>query len=497
MTTTGSSQSADGWLIKHSKREHDHGNIPGIRYRFGRSLPNGKSGLQVGDIVVGFHVARDVSGSEGRLFGIGRIGSRLDVGDGERDDVYFDRFLMFDHPLSWDDFGGDPRNNQTNSIVRAPAAFIEAVMQAVSLSSMDDAPVPVMTQPISEAEFDAVLAKAGMAIPEADAPVTGALASLAVLDLATVEAWMEDLDFDGSNVVEQAIASIRAGKHLLLQGAPGTGKTTLAKALGEAAVEAGAIRGFSQITGSSDWTPSDTVGTYRLNREKDLEFVQGHILESVANDRWVILDELNRADIDRALGPLFSVLSGQATTLRYEEEKADGTSARIAIVPSGQTIEGCVNYEVSPNWRIIATMNTKDLDLLFEMSQAFLRRFAVLTIPCPSTSAHRSLLASYATGNASIDAMVGRLVSLPGTELGPAITLDCARYVAQRLVGLSTAPDVHILAEEIFGQYVRPQLNNLDDSRRRAVLHYLRSGGVTSPAGTPESDESNDDNLEP
>lgn len=485
----------------HSKREQEHGNIPGVRYRFGRSLANGSSGLQVGDIVIGFHAARDVSDSEGRLFGIGRIGHRLDVGDGQRDDVYFDRFLMFDDPLDWNDFGGDPRNNRTNAIVRAPAEFIASVMEAVGLSAIEDAPLPTILRQISDADFDEVLAKAGVAIPESvaiaesDDQSHDSLTPLDILDTTAVEAWMEGLNFDGSNVVEQAIASIKSGKHLLLQGAPGTGKTTFAKALGAAAVEAGVIRGTTQITGSSDWTPSDTVGTYRLNRNKDLEFVRGHILESIAGDGWVILDELNRADIDRAMGPLFSVLSGQSTTLRYEEEQADGTFAPVAIVPRGESIKGCINYEVSPNWRIIATMNTKDLDLLFELSQAFLRRFAVLTIPCPSKSAHLSLLAPFATGDSLIDAMVGRLVSLPGVELGPAITLDCARYVAERFASQAAAPDIGGLAEEVFDQYVQPQLNNLDDSRRRAVLQYLKDASLSTAEAPLLPDSSGDDDL--
>lgn len=297
------------------------------------------------------------------------------------------------------------------------------------------------------------------------------------------------LSFEGTSVVRQAVAALHAGKHLLLQGAPGTGKTSLAEAISGAAIAANVSRGFVPVTGSSDWSPSDTVGTYRMNRDRELEFVHGHLLDAIATERWVVLDELNRADIDRAMGPFFSVLSGKPTILRYEEAVGDDLFRKVAIVPQGQPIEAHVNYEVGDNWRIIATMNTKDLDLLFEVSQAFLRRFAVITVPCPAAPAHRKLLASLSTGDAAIDEMVQRLVSLPGLELGPAITLDCASYARTRKlqddgVGVAT------VAAEMFDMFVAPQLTGFDSSARSKVLGYVRDGPQKSSAidGSAASD---------
>ena len=70
----------------------------------------------------------------------------------------------------------------------------------------------------------------------------------------------------GRQLFGQCLVALSSGKHSILQGPPGTGKSTLAEAPAEAARRVRAARGAVQLTGSSDWTPSDTVGTYRLAR---------------------------------------------------------------------------------------------------------------------------------------------------------------------------------------------------------------------------------------
>ena len=64
-------------------------------------------------------------------------------------------------------------------------------------------------------------------------------------------------------------------------------------------------------TGSADWTSIDTMGGYRLDPngpDNALVFQPGYLLDSVAADSWLVIDELNRADIDKAIGQNFSVL---------------------------------------------------------------------------------------------------------------------------------------------------------------------------------------------
>ena len=48
------------------------------------------------------------------------------------------------------------------------------------------------------------------------------------------------------------------------------------------------------------------------------------------HDQWLVIDELNRSNFDRAFGQLFTVLSGQAVELPYERE---GKLGRLVLAP--------------------------------------------------------------------------------------------------------------------------------------------------------------------
>jgi hypothetical protein len=286
------------------------------------------------------------------------------------------------------------------------------------------------------------------------------------------------------NTVRSAVSALRAGKHLLLQGEPGTGKTAFANVLAEAAAAAGICRGALQTTASSDWSPAETVGTYRMGRDGELVFVRGLVLSSIDTDRWLIVDEFNRADIDRAIGPVFTVLSGQATELHFEEEVGDDLFAPVVITGDAGFISEIPSsvHLVPSAWRLIATMNTLDLDLLFEISQALLRRFAVITIHPPDAPAHRQLLERFMTGNDAIDTLIGRLADTSGTQLGPAITMDCARYALERY-----RLDLPVTAEELMNEVIdviaAPQLVHLpDDLVRRFRRSILRADAETNAA---------------
>lgn len=282
----------------------------------------------------------------------------------------------------------------------------------------------------------------------------------------------QGLEFGDDRLPSRIHAALTTGKHLLLQGPPGTGKTELAIAIAKSAAAAGVTRGYAQIAGSSDWTPADTIGTYRLTREKNLEFSPGLILEAVRQEKWVVLDELNRAATDQAMGPLFTVLSGQSVVLRFEQEDVSGDLLTVAIVPENALLgEAYFHYEIPSSWRIIATMNTLDVDLLFEISQAFLRRFAVIDIVGPPVEVHAKLLAQFETGVAEVDAMVQRLPILPQAPLGPAITKDCARYVLARTK--AGGADHRSIAEELMESFVKPQLAHLSPLDQQAVHSAL------------------------
>ena len=112
-----------------------------------------------------------------------------------------------------------------------------------------------------------------------------------------------------ASVYRQINAALAAGKqHLMLYGPPGTGKTTLAQLVAGILHDA-----YAMITGSADWTSQDVIGGYQPVGEGKVRFIPGVLLQNF--DRPLIIDELNRCDIDKVIGPLFTVLSEQKTTL--------------------------------------------------------------------------------------------------------------------------------------------------------------------------------------
>jgi 5-methylcytosine-specific restriction protein B len=181
-------------------------------------------------------------------------------------------------------------------------------------------------------------------------------------------------------VYRQINAALKSGKkHLMLYGPPGTGKTTLARWI--ATSLSGGTK-WEMATGSADWSSQDIIGGYQPVGEGRIEFFPGILLR--AFDRPLILDELNRCDIDKVIGPLFTVLSGQQTTLPYRVEVEDNDSAYYVILPEPKPKPAEHEFAPRPGWRLIATINSIDKASLYQMSYALARRFGWVYLDVPS-----------------------------------------------------------------------------------------------------------------
>src|SRR4029079_5411881 len=62
------------------------------------------------------------------------------------------------------------------------------------------------------------------------------------------------------NVVEQVVAAIDAGKHVVLTGPPRTGQNTLAYLSAEVAQRAVMCTGYLPTTATTEWTTFETIG---------------------------------------------------------------------------------------------------------------------------------------------------------------------------------------------------------------------------------------------
>jgi MoxR-like ATPase len=187
----------------------------------------------------------------------------------------------------------------------------------------------VSTEKMLDAEIDALLQKAGDVSHEVSRAIVGQ-----------------------QEVIEGVLIALMAGGHVLMEGAPGLGKTLLVRTLSDTLAVT-----YSRIQFTPDLMPADVIGTSVLREEggrKSLEFQPGPIFANV-----VLADEINRA------------------TPRTQ-------SALLEAMQESQVTIGRTTHSLEEPFFVMATQNPLEMEGTYPLPEAQLDRFFFkLHVPFP------------------------------------------------------------------------------------------------------------------
>jgi len=161
------------------------------------------------------------------------------------------------------------------------------------------------------------------------------------------------------DVVRLALVAVFARGHLLIEGVPGVGKTTLGQALARA-IDCS----FQRVQFTSDMLPSDVLGISVYSAlEQEFEFKRGPVFTNV-----LLADEINR------------------TTPKTQ-------SSLLEAMNEGQVTVDAHSYELPQPFLVIATQNPVEHHGTYPLPESQLDRFLMrVRMGYPEAAAEREIL---------------------------------------------------------------------------------------------------------
>jgi MoxR-like ATPase len=190
------------------------------------------------------------------------------------------------------------------------------------------------------------------------------------------------------DIIRLAVVSLIARGHLLIEGVPGVGKTTLGQALARALDCT-----FQRVQFTSDMLPSDVIGISIYSAvEQQFEFKRGPVFTNV-----LLADEINR------------------TTPKTQ-------SALLEAMNESQVTVDAHSYPLPQPFLVIATQNPVEHHGTYPLPESQLDRFLMrVRMGYPDSNAEREILRSEA-GAAQLEAMQPVLSGTDVLEMQHAVT---------------------------------------------------------------------------
>jgi MoxR-like ATPase len=253
------------------------------------------------------------------------------------------------------------------------------------------------------------------------------------------------------------LAAVAAGRDLLLEGPPGTSKTTLLKAI---TAEWDIPLVF--VEGNADLTPSKLVGHHnpaRVLREDYTpdNFTDGPLLEAMRAGGFLYIEEFNRAPED-TINTLLTAMADR----------------RIAVPRAGEV-------QAAATFRVIASMNPYDNIGTSRLSTSVHDRFCRLAIGYQDEHAERDIVALRAPLADCPPAVYRRLAA-------DAVALTRATRAHEDIRQGSSvrgAIDLTLVAGELLT--LETENNAMERSRDSVEPAHVRGPGQDVPAGNPAS----------